>query len=148
MKLTVSGKFFAVVLVTAFATTAQAAVDYSKERTARMKSMDSAVNEILNQTGGLFRYEEKTVLKKLDVLRTELSRIPETFPAGSESDATKANIWTDASGFADAIQSSLDQVERLAKAVADKDKKQVRQEAKGLQKQCRACHGTYREDEY
>ena len=140
--------FSAALLISTLALPAHAAMDFSKERSTRMKAMDSAVNRILSQTGGLFAYEPKVIDKALNTLRTELGRMPETFPAGSESDATKPNIWTDAKGFQAEIDATLAQVERMAAAAANKDKEALKKETKTLQKSCRSCHNTYREDEY
>ena len=79
------------------------------------------------------------------------SALPTWFPRGSGVEArprsqAKANVWTDAAGFA-AVASNLQvQVSKLNQAAVGGDVAAVRAQVRAVGGACKACHDTYRQE--
>ena len=75
--------------------------------------------------------------------------LPTWFPKGSGPEAgvptrAKAEIWTDAAGFATAATNLRTETAKLADAATAGDIDALKAQAKAVNGACKACHDTYR----
>ncbi|MDP1618768.1 cytochrome c [Phenylobacterium sp.] len=83
-------------------------------------------------------------------LKTHAGQVPTWFPRGSGVEsgaktAARAEVWSDAAGFADAAANLRAQTDRLAALAAEGDVAAVRKQATQVGAACKTCHTKYRE---
>ena len=95
---------------------------------------------------------DKVALTSTTKQMNELANaLPTWFPRGSGVEArprsqAKANVWTDAAGFA-AVASNLQvQVSKLNQAALSGDAGAVRTQVRAVGGACKACHDVYRQE--
>ncbi|MDO8412071.1 MAG: cytochrome c [Phenylobacterium sp.] len=85
-------------------------------------------------------------------LETHAGQVPTWFPRGSGVEsgaktAARAEVWSDAAGFADAAANLRVQTDRLAALAAEGDVAATRRQATQVGAACKACHTKYREED-
>lgn len=136
------------VTLTAGVALGQGAADVIKARQQGYKAQGAAFKTIIDE------------LKKKDpnigAIRSSAKAIAETattqyrwFPRGSGPEsgaktAAKAEIWTDAAGFAAAQKAFQAEAQKLGQAAASGDLKAIRPQVGATGKTCAGCHNKYR----
>lgn len=82
-------------------------------------------------------------------VRTASGQIPTWFPKGSGREAfptseAKAEVWTDAAGFAAAAKNFQTEAAKLQTATASGDLDAIKAQARATGGACKACHDKYR----
>ena len=134
----------ALLLFSAAPTAAKTAEEYSKERSASMKAMDSALNEISQRVGGLFAFDKKVIREKVEIVRDNLNGMKALFPEGSATSQTLPEIWTEPEEFDEEIEEILERVEKLSRELETADRKRAKSLYKKLHRACTGCHHEFR----
>lgn len=93
--------------------------------------------------------DKAALTKSAGALASLASQLPTWFPKGSGREAwartdAKAEIWTDAAGFAAVANNLKAQTARLQQAAAGGDIDAVKAQARTVGAACKACHDKYR----
>lgn len=130
------------------ATVSADAVDIIKTRQHGLKDLGAAAKLIKDQlaSGGP---DADKIRSAADTIKQAAADIPNWFPTGSDSSAgvktaAKAEIWSDATGFAAARDSFVQQAGKFAVLTASGDIAAETDGFKALGKTCGGCHEKYR----
>jgi cytochrome c556 len=106
------------------------------------------LGKLFGALNGELRKPEPDKSRQMNELANAL---PTWFPRGSGVEArprsqAKANVWTDAAGFAAAASNLQVQVSKLNQAALSGDYAAVRTQVRAVGGACKACHDTYRQE--
>jgi len=127
------------------AVTAEAAYEIRHERYEEMGDSLKAINrELKGDAPDVARIQREAA-----TLASLAEQIPSWFPAGSGPDVhaksrAKAEIWSDAQGFAEAHRSFLQQAQSFKRVADGGDINQIRAAVQPLGKSCGNCHERFR----
>jgi cytochrome c556 len=85
-----------------------------------------------------------------DKIKGTAQDLPSWFPRGSGPEggvktAAKAEVWTDAAGFADAAQRLQDETAKLQQIAMSGDLDAIKAQVRAVGAACAGCHAKYRE---
>jgi len=134
-------------IVYASAVSADAA-DVIKTRQHDFKDLGAATKLVKDQLAGGSPDADK-IKAAAATIKQAAAAIPNWFPAGSDASAgvktaAKAEIWTDAAGFASARDSFVEQAGKFSGLANAEDLAAVADGFKALGKTCGGCHEKYR----
>lgn len=124
------------------------AVDVIKTRQHDFKDLGASTKVVKDQLGGGSPDAEK-IKAAAATIKQAAAAIPTWFPAGSDAStgvktAAKAEIWSDAAGFASARDSFIEQAGKFSVLANSGDPAAEADGFKALGKTCGACHEKYR----
>jgi|GEM_PF-2699848 len=118
--------------------------NYSKDRSALMKKMDYALNNISDRIYGLFPYDKNAIRKNAETIHAGIEKLNELFPEGSASGATHPNIWKRPKDFQKIIAKASKSAAKLVDAAETASKSEMQKMAKKIHYTCTGCHSDFR----
>ena len=124
------------------------AVDVIKTRQHEFKDLGAATKSVKDQLASGSPDSDK-IKAAAAIIKQAAAGIPNWFPAGSDASAgvktaAKAEIWSDAAGFAAARDSFVEQAGKFSVLANSGDAAAQADGFKALGKTCAGCHEKYR----
>src|SRR5439155_22475546 len=108
------------------------------------KTLGGLVNELRKDTP-----DKAVIAANAATAKTMVQQLPTWFPKGSGPEAgvktaAKAEIWSDAAGFAVAVGKLQDETAKLQQAATAGDMDAIKAQVRATAGACKNCHDTYR----